>query len=450
MDKLLIGNTRVVSLDPAVEASVGAGVCDILVVDGRIARIGPDLRVEDARRIDGSGTVAVPGFVDTHRHTWQAVLRGVLANGTLGDYFGEILLRLGPAFREEDIYAGNLIGSYEALNAGVTTIVDWFNNAATPGHTDAAVSALRESGIRAMFGYGTPIGADWVLDNSRGHPDDAKRVRSEYFSSSDQLLTFALALRGTVGLDPEVVTYDFDLARSLDARITVHSGMRVPNLPGPPEGEVRWMHRAGLLGPDMTIVHANETDDGELDLLAEAGATVSVAPYVELVMGHGHPPTSRLLAHGLRPSLSTDVACAVPGDMFTQMRTALAQARGAMITDSRDKPFVPSVTAEDVLRFATVDGAAACGLADRVGTLKVGKDADIVLIRSDAINTMPGADNPVATVVTAADTSNVDTVLVRGTVVKRDGRLVGVDLDRLRRLAGAAREHVMTSAAGKR
>ncbi|MPY56188.1 amidohydrolase family protein [Streptomyces spongiae] len=449
MDKLLIQNTRVVSLDPDVEASLGADECDILVVDGRIAEIGRNLGADDAERIDGSGTIAVPGFVDTHRHTWQAVLRGVLTNGTLGDYFREVLMRLGPAFREEDIYAGNLIGSYEALNAGVTTTVDWFNNAATPGHADAAVAALRETGIRSLFGYGTPIGARWVKDSSLKHPHDAERVRSEYFSSSDQLLTFALALRGTIGVDPVVTKHDFDLARSLDARITVHAGVRIPGIPPVPGGEVRVMYEAGLLGPDTTIVHGNEVDNGELDMLAECGATVSVAPYVELVMGQGVPPTNRLVEHGLRPSLSTDVASAVPGDMFTQMRTALAQARGATIPADPREPFAPRLTAEDVLRFATIDGAAACGLADRIGTLSVGKDADIVLIRSDAINTMPGADHPVSTVVTSADTSNVDTVLVRGTVVKRDGTLVGVDLERLRRLGGAAREHVMTAVGEK-
>ena len=444
MGNLLITDTDVVSLDPAV--GVVAGV-DVLVVDGRIAAIAANLDAPgtiDAERIDGSGTVAIPGFVDTHRHTWQTVIRGKLACGTLGDYFGGVLLGLGPAFGPDDVYAGNVIGAYEALNAGVTTIVDWCNATTTPAHADAAVAGLTDAGIRAVFAYGTPGGFEWIANSALGHPADAARARAEHFSSPDQLLTFALALRGPVGLDPVINKADFDLARELDARITVHAGMRVPGLPN---GEVRLLHEAGLLGPDVTVVHANETTDEELDMLAASGGTVSVAPYVEMVMGHGVPPTNRLLAHGLRPSLSMDVACAVPGDMFTQMRVALAQSRGAQLPASAAEAFAPDRTLEDVLRFATVDGAAACGLADRIGTLSVGKEADIVLIRSDAINTMPGGDDPVATVVAAADTSNVDTVIVRGTVVKRDGRLLGVDLPRLRLLGQQARDRVVAAAA---
>lgn len=440
MDRLLITHTAVVSLDPAVGTLPDA---DILITDGRIAAIGPDLQVDDAERIDGSGTVAIPGFVDTHRHTYQTVIRGMMASGTLGDYFGTVLLGLSPRFTSEDMFAGNLLGSYEALNAGVTTVVDWCNSATTPEHADAAIAGLQEAGIRAMFAYGTGSGMEWLANSRLTHPADAKRAKEAYCSSTDQLLTFALALRGPIGLDPLINKADFDLARELDSRITVHAGMR---LPGIPNGEVRLLHAEGLLGSDLTIVHGNETDDEELDWLAEAGATVSVAAYVELVMGHGVPPTARLLAHGLRPSLSTDVACAVPGDMFTQMRTALAQGRGAQLPASPTEYFTPTVNAEEVLRFATIDGAAACGLEDRIGTLTVGKEADIVLIRSDSINTIP-CDDPVAIVVTAADTSNVDTVLVRGRVVKRNGRLVDVDMTRLRRLGQEARDRVTAAPA---
>lgn len=442
MDKILITDAHVVSLDPDVGTLPRA---DVLIIDGRIAQIGTDLEGVDAEHIDGTGTIAVPGFVDTHRHTFQAAIRGGHAAATLSDYFGRVLLGLATAFSPEDMYAGNLIGAYEALNSGVTTIVDWCNAVNTPAHADAAVAALQETGIRAVFAYGPPSTFDYYLQATMTNPEDARRVAQQYFSSTDQLLTFALALRGPIGLAPEVNKYDFDLARELGARITVHAGMR---LPGIPNGEVRLLHEAGLLGSDLTIVHANETDDEELDWLAEAGATVSVAPYVEMIMGHGQPPTNRLLAHGLQPSLSMDVAVAVPGDMFTQMRTALAQSRHDQLPGSPADLFTPDRTTEDILRFATVNGAVACGLDDRIGTLTVGKDADVVLIRSDAINTMPG-DDPYATVVTAADTSNVDTVLVRGQVVKRHGVLTGADLPRLRRLGIEARDRVRARAAAQ-
>ena len=441
MDRLLITNTHVVSLDPAVGTLPRA---DVLVVDGRIAVIGPDLDVTDADRIDGTGTIAIPGFVDTHRHTWQSVIRGTLAAGTLGDYFGAVILGVGPAFQADDVYAGNIIGTYEALNSGVTTIVDWCNVTNTPEHADAAIGALQEAGIRAMYGYGTSGGLDWIINSTLPHSPDARRVKEKYFSSDDQLLTLALALRGAVGgLSRELNSHDFAYARDLDARITVHLAARMN---GGTMGQVGDLVDDGLLGPDVTIVHANEASDEELDRMADAGTSVSVAPYVEMVMGHGVPPTNRCLAHGIRPSLSMDVACAVPGDMFTQMRFAYAQSRAGQLPADLTAPFVPERVPEDVLRFATIDGAAACGLDDRIGTLTVGKDADIVLVRSDAINTIPD-DDPYSTVVVSADTSNVDTVLVRGRVVKRAGTLVGVDLDRLRRLGTESRERLLRAGA---
>lgn len=441
MQPILITNTQVVSLDHEVGTIPSA---DILVVDGRIAAIGPALEVGsvDAERIDGTGTIAIPGFVDTHRHTFQNLIRGDLASATMGDYFGSVLLGLAPAFEADDMYAGTLIGSYEALNSGVTTIVDWANAMNTPAHADAAIAALQESGIRAVFAYGPPSSFEYYVQSVLPHPEDARRVATQYFSAPDQLLTYALALRGPLGLSPEINSHDFALARELAARITVHVGTRIPGLPF---GDVRMLHDTAVLGPDVTVVHGNETDDEELDWLAEAGSTVSIAPYVEMVMGHGNPPTNRLLDHGLAPSLSMDVACAVPGDMFTQMRAALAQSRNAQLPLIREEFFAPDRSPEEVLRFATVNGAVACGLDSRIGTLTVGKDADIVLIRSDAINTIPG-DDPFFTVVTAADTSNVDTVLVRGNVVKRDGRLVGVDMPRLRKLGNEGRERVHAAA----
>jgi cytosine/adenosine deaminase-related metal-dependent hydrolase len=236
------------------------------------------------------------------------------------------------------------------------------------------------------------------------------------------------------------VLRDWRLARELAARISVHVGMRVT---GMQTSAVAELDALGVLGPDTTFVHANTSTDTELAMIAESGGTVSVAPYVEMLMGHGHPPTGRLRERGIAPSLSIDVATSVPGDMFTQMRTALVQDRiRTFPVHDIGAPFDPTLTHHDVLEMATRHGAAACGLEHRVGTLTPGKAADVVLVRADAVNTMPVVD-PVATIVTSADTANVDTVLVAGEVRKRHGRLVGVDLARVRDLAETARDAVL-------
>lgn len=417
--RTLIRGGHVLSQDDAIGEIAN---CDVLITDGVITEVGPDLARGgsiDAEVLDASAMIVLPGFVDSHRHTWQTAIRGWLPACTLDGYLTEVIARIGPVYQPRDVYASNLLGAMEALNAGITTLFDWSHVNNTPEHADAAIAGLRESGIRAVYAYGPPAAGDYWGFSPHPQPQDARRVRARYFATDDQLLTFALALRGPGMCTPDVVAQDWALARELDARISVHAGQRVT---GFTTDMVAELGSAGLLGPDTTYVHCNDTTDEEWKLIADSGGTVSLSPYVELLMGHGYPVHGKALAHGLRPSLSVDVVTSVPGDMFTQMRTALAAERALSAGDDHHVPFAPTLTHRDVLRAATIDGAAACGLGHRTGSLTPGKDADIVLIRADQINTFPVID-PVATVVVCADTSNVDTVLVRGAVRKREGQL---------------------------
>ncbi|MET0931694.1 MAG: amidohydrolase family protein [Aeromicrobium sp.] len=430
---------HVVTLDPTI-GTIADG--DVLIEDGTIIAVGTGLHAIDAEVIDASGTIVVPGFIDTHRHTWETVLRGMLPDCTLDGYLASVAGSVGPAFGPADVFAGTLLGSLEALSAGITTLVDWSHCNNTPQHADAGIAALRETGTRAMYAHGTPAHGEWWVGSDHPHPDDARRVRAEHFSSDADLLTFAIAARGPGVTTPAVVEHDWRLARELGARISVHVGMRIT---GMHINAVDDLHRAGLMGADTTYVHASDSSDAELDLIAATGGTLSIAPYVEMLMGHGHPPVGRSIRSGIAPSLSIDVATSAPGDMFTQMRTALIQDRIRSFGDDVDVAFAPTLSHTDVLQMATRNGAAACGLSDRVGSLTPGKDADIVMIRSDALNTMPVID-PVATVVTSADTSNVDTVMVRGRILKRHGQLVDVDLARVRDLAENARDDVLRRA----
>jgi 5-methylthioadenosine/S-adenosylhomocysteine deaminase len=208
---------------------------------------------------------------------------------------------------------------------------------------------------------------------------------------------------------------------------------------------VQTLGELGLMGPDTTYIHCTDSTEEELDLIASSGGSTSVAPYVEMLMGHGVPPTGRLVARGVRPSLSIDVVSSVPGDMFTQMRTALVQERILAFTDTPDIAFSPTLTHRDVLEFATIDGAKACALDHKIGSLTPGKQADIILLRTDQVNVAPVVD-PVATVVIAADTSNIDTVIVGGNTVKYRGNLMRVDLSRLLTRLDGARDHLLSRA----
>jgi 5-methylthioadenosine/S-adenosylhomocysteine deaminase len=413
---------------------------DVLIENGKIKEIGRSIDAGDAEIIDATNRIVMPGFIDTHRHTWQTPVRGILPSCTLDEYFVSMLGNIGTHYRAEDVYAANLVGALEALNAGVTTLLDWSHVNNTPEHSDEAIRGLTESGIRAVYAHGVPVGSQWWHLSAHNHPEDFRRLRTRYFSSEDQLLTLALAARAPGNTTPEVARHDWQLAREVGARISVHVGMR---LTGVHVHHVLNLHSLGLMGPDTTYIHCTDSTDEELDLIARTGGSTSLSPFVEMSMGHGVPPIGRLLARGVRPSLSVDVVSSVPGDMFTQMRTALVQERILSFTHTPDIAFAPTLTDRDVLEFATIDGARACALDHKVGTLTPGKQADIILVRTDQINVAPFID-PVATVVICADTSNIDSVFVAGRAVKRNGQLVGVDMARMVRLVESSRDYLLS------
>jgi 5-methylthioadenosine/S-adenosylhomocysteine deaminase len=435
--RLCIHNGFVVSMDPDV-GEVPNG--DVLVEDGKIVAIGQGLDASEAERIDATGMIVMPGFVDTHRHTWQTPVRGVLPCCTLDHYFAVMLGSVGGHYRPEDVHIGNYAGALEALNGGVTTLLDWSHINNTPDHSDAAIQGLKDAGIRAVYAHGVPTGGEWWAFSELEHPEDIRRIRETYFSSDDGLITLALAARAPGNSNFEVAKHDWELARDLAIRISVHVGMRLTDVH---VQHVKNMHELGLLGPDTTYIHCTDSTDEELDLIAETGGRASVAPYVEMLMGHGPPPTGRLLDRGVRPSLSVDVVSSVPGEMFTQMRTALVAERIGAFTDTPDLAFDPTLSHRDVLEFATIEGARACALDDKTGSLTPGKQADIVLLNAEAINTSPMLD-PVATIVVFADTSNVDSVYVAGRAVKRDGRLVDTDLDSVFRKLEESRNYILS------
>ena len=417
---------------------------DVLIEGEEILAVGTDLPAENAEVIDASRAIVLPGFVDTHRHTWQAQLRSIACDWTLGQYMTGLHAGLSGHFRPEDTYLGNLLGTVEALDGGITTLLDWSHNLATPEHADAAIAGLIESGSRAVFAHGGGAPQWDVFPNEVPHPDDARRVRDQYFASDDGLVTMAMALRGPEVATRETTVGDYALARELDLRITVHVG----NGEMAKDRPVAWLNESGLMGPDVTYVHCNSISDEELRMVADSGGTASVSPDIELQMGHGWPATGRLLKVGIRPTISIDVCSSNGGHMFGSMRALIGTQRGFDHADAgaRGEPLdhVP-LTCREVVEFATIDGARALGLDERIGTLTPGKQADVILLSTDAYGMFP-VNNPYGMVVYNAHPGVVDTILVGGQVVKRDGELLGPDRERLRRLADESRDYLFEQA----
>jgi 5-methylthioadenosine/S-adenosylhomocysteine deaminase len=441
-NRILIRGGTILSMDPHI-GDLASG--DVLIEDDRIA--GVDRHIDaDAEVVDATGRIVIPGFVDTHRHTWEAAIRNCAPNATLDDYFVEILDTYAPLYRAEDVYASNLAGSLECLNAGITTLVDWSHINNTPEHPDAAIRALQETGIRAQYAYGSANTslADYWFDSTIAIPrDDVRRVRETYFSSDSGLLTMALATRGTGFCKDEVVQAEWGLARDLGIPVTVHVAMG--RLAGR-FGMVSALSKLHLLGPDTTYIHCCYFSDEEWQMVADSGGTISIAPQVEVQMGHGWPPVVKAMEYGLRPSLSIDVVTTVPGDMFTQIRAAFGaeRARANAVWWERNEPARDLLTARQMLEMATINGAHVAGVGDRTGSLTPGKQADVVVIDATSINVAPIHD-PVAAVTLSADVSNVESVLVAGEFRKRDGRLLA-DVDRARELVDNSRDYLVAEA----
>lgn len=448
-DRILIKNAIVLSQDPAIGELPEA---DILIEGDRISDVRPGIEAEGADVIDATGNIVIPGFIDTHRHTWETSIRSSAPDYTLGAYFSAILDKFAPNYRADDVLAANRWGAIECANAGITTLVDWSHIMNTADHADAALEGLRDGGIRSVFAFGFPntsiqawwFGPDWAGSVERINGDEARRLRKDVLSDDNALITMALATRGTNFCKEDVVRYEWELARDLGINITVHVAM---DRFGYTKMQLRRLKELDLLYPNTTYIHSSHLLDDEWHMVADSGGNVSLAPQIEMQMGHGWAPAQTAEELGIPVGLSSDVATTASADQFTQMHAIFASERGrrhqaAWDADQNDPNDTTNlITSRQVLRWATLDGAKVAGIADRTGSITPGKKADLVVIETKSPNVAPVID-PVATVVCAADISNVDTVIVDGRILKRDGKLLA-SLDGPRRDVEASRDYLV-------
>jgi 5-methylthioadenosine/S-adenosylhomocysteine deaminase len=412
---------------------------DVLVVADAIEAVGVDLDVpEDAIEIDASGGIVMPGMIDTHRHMWQTAMRGYGADWTLTQYFVFYYLNYGKIFRPEDIHAGNLLAAMEALDAGVTTVVDWSHGLQTVDHAEAAADALQAVPGRFVLAYGNIQAGPWewvpspevrgFMDRRRGSHDDLLRVQ------------FAFDVTG----DPEFPEKPaFEAARDLGMPVSTHAGVWGATN----DNSIQLMCDHGFMTEDVTYVHAASLSSDSYHRIAASGAYASVSTESEQSAGQGYPSTYQLRRHGIPISLSMDTSVWWSGDLFSAMRATLSADRSRDHLENQEDGntvVYNALRADDVVRFATEGGAKALGIDDLVGTLEPGKKADVVLIKNDRSPAMFPILNPTGHVVFQATRADVHTVVVNGRVVKHDHALVDVDLQRARDEIGRTIDYLRT------
>jgi cytosine/adenosine deaminase-related metal-dependent hydrolase len=403
---------------------------DVLVEGDRIASVAPSIQAGDAAVIDATDKIVMPGLVQAHYHAWMTGLRSFGGNWSNPDYFKKMHGNIATKFSAEDIYLGTLIGALDQINSGSTTLFEWCHNNPTPAHSDRSIDALQESGIRAVFGHGTP-----KPDQEEGRatakpkhyteipqdPAEVGRLRKGRLSSDDALVTMALAILGPDFGTEEVMLQDLKTARDFGLMSSAH----VWNWPGKPRiapNGYMGAIKAGLIGPDHNVVHFVYSTDEELKALADAGASFSSTPVCEL-MGNPVHSIGRILELGAKPSLGADNQTKVAGDMFSVMRYAIQSQR---VFDQQAHPERPLDTSprssREAFEWATIEGAKMMGMEDKIGSLTPGKQADIVLLNANDIGIFPVHD-PVNTIVFYCDRSSVDTVMIAGKIMKQAGKL---------------------------
>jgi len=413
---------------------------DVLVRDGVIAAVGRGLStsIRGADVIDATGRLVIPGLVDTHRHVWQGAIGGFTPQMTGAGYGPAVLTGIAPRYSPDDIYAGTLWGALQALDAGITTIADWAHNLRSPEHADANLRGLQESRIRGYFLYGGPgPTSDSAIPP---HPQDARRMRDEHFPTGvNGRLRLGMALRGPCFTSAEQNAADFAYARELGLPISTHVGMA-----GTSDAIVT-LERFGLLGSDVNYAHGNMLTDREFDLIAMSKGTLSITSSTDMLMQFGtFPGTGRALERGIVCGFGVDTICSCGTDLFSEMRLALAAERSrANIAALAQGEQVPTVALDqrDMLRLATIDGARVWNLHDEIGTLTPGKQADITVIDMRSPH-LDGFGDGVAVMVLGAGPADVETVIVGGEVLKRDGKLTGGHVIKAQELMRASRERL--------
>ena len=446
--RTLIRGATIVTMDAQGDLPLG----DILIDGETLTEIAPHIQADagSAEVIDATGCIVIPGLVNAHMHTWQTALRGLAANWTLLEYFQKMHAGLATVFKPEDLHVATLAGALNQLNCGTTTLADWCHNNPTPAHNDAAIAALLQSGIRAAFFHGTPKPDPkpgecpfWEVPHPRAEIERLLKAHQ-----SQPLLSVHAAVLGPHYATMDVTLHDFRMAKELGLIASLHQGG------GPARTPDGWdrLEAEGLLGPHVNIVHGHALGDEQLKRFCALGMSFSATAENEMSQGHGHPITGRLRQFGRAPSLGADLESVVSGDMLSQARIALGMQRSLDNLAFRQAhgsiPPTSTVTTREALAWVTTEGARMLGQADRIGSLKAGKQADLVVIRADMLNMQPVHD-AVNSVVFQTSIANIDSVMVAGRWRKRGGKLLDVDLAPLlkelsasgRRIAGALGLH---------
>ncbi|HET6975461.1 MAG TPA: 5'-deoxyadenosine deaminase [Pyrinomonadaceae bacterium] len=418
MSSVLIKNGTLVTMDD--RNSIVRG--DLLIRDRRIADVGGNGQTADTV-IDAGGCVVIPGFVQTHIHLCQTIFRGAADDLALIDWLKLRVWPMEAAHTTASIKASARLGIAELIKGGTTCALTM----ETVNHTAEVFKVVEETGFRATVGKCMMDKGDEVpralQEQTANSIDESIALLEEWHGKADGRIRYCFAPRFAVSCTRELLERVARLARARGVMIHTHASENTTEcyMVEQETGlrNITYLDSLGLTGRHVALAHCVHLSAEEIEILRTSQTNVSHCPSSNLKLGSGIAPIVKLLEQGISVSLGADgAACNNRLDMFTEMRTA------ALLQKALHGPEV--LPANRALRLATIDGARALGLGDEVGSLEVGKRADLAVVRLDRLHATP-VEDVVSAVVYSAQPDDVDTVLIDGEFVLRDGKLLRID-----------------------
>jgi 5-methylthioadenosine/S-adenosylhomocysteine deaminase len=430
-ESILIKGATIVTLDPA--GSIVRG--DLLIRGGRIASIADNINETADEVIDASGCAVLPGFVQTHIHLCQTLFRGAADDLSLIDWLTKRIWPMEAAHTAASIRASAQLSIAELVKGGTTCALTM----ETVRHTEEVLRVVEETGFRATVGK-------CMMDKGDDLPPELREEMRESIAESDELfkrwhgkadgrIRCCFAPRFAVSCTRELLAEVSRLAREHGAIIHTHASESKSEC-GIVEREtgkrnVAYLDSLGISGSHVVLAHCVHLDEDELDTLARTKTNVAHCPSSNLKLGSGIARVSEMLDRGISVSLGADGApCNNRLDMFTEMRTA------ALLQKAMQGP--EALPAGRALRMATIDGARAMGLGDEIGSLEVGKRADVIVVDLGKLHLSPITSDVASALVYSAGSSDVRTTIIDGRVLMRDRELLSLNEQAV--IEGANRE----------